>query len=262
MKNTKRLFLSLAFIAGMTINSMAQVAVNADGSAPDNSAMLDVQSTVKGLLIPRMTSAERDLIPSPVTSLTIYQTNDTPGFYYYDGAAWVRLSAGAPGIPNPSNKIAGNLLTFDGSNWLAKTLVVGFAGGSQPFNNMQPFLALNFCIALQGIFPSMNGVEPFIGEIEIFGFWFAPQGWAMCNGQFLPINQNQALFALLGTTYGGNGQTTFALPDLRGRVPLHFGQGPGLSPYVLGEMAGTETVTLKASQMPIHNHTITYQVNP
>ena len=91
------------------------------------------------------------------------------------------------------------------------------------------------------------------------GFNFAPVGYALCNGQLLPISQNTALFSLLGTTYGGNGTTTFALPDLRGRVAVHSGQGPGLSPYVLGQQSGTESVTLITSQLPAHNHTL--QVN-
>jgi microcystin-dependent protein len=95
---------------------------------------------------------------------------------------------------------------------------------------------------------------PFIGEIRMFGGNFAPRGWAFCQGQILSIAQNTALFSLLGTTYGGNGQTTFALPDLRGRVPIQPGQGPGLSPRTLGEAGGQETVTLIASQMPAHNH--------
>ncbi len=91
--------------------------------------------------------------------------------------------------------------------------------------------------------------EPFIGEIQIFGFQFAPRGWALCNGQLLPINQNQALFSLLGTMYGGNGTTTFALPDLRGRVPLHVGAG-----LVQGEQGGEESHTLSTSEMPAHTH--------
>ena len=98
--------------------------------------------------------------------------------------------------------------------------------------------------------------EPFLGQISIYGFNFAPRGWAMCNGQILPIAQNTALFSLLGTTYGGNGQTTFALPDLRSRVPIHVGQGPGLSSYSLGQAAGTETDTLTINQMPQHNHLV------
>src|SRR4051794_10683767 len=96
--------------------------------------------------------------------------------------------------------------------------------------------------------------EPFIGEVIMFAGNFAPRGWALCQGQLLSIAQNTALFSILGTTYGGNGQTTFALPDLRGRVPLGQGQGPGLSSYVLGEVAGNENVTLISTQMPQHNH--------
>ena len=103
--------------------------------------------------------------------------------------------------------------------------------------------------------------EPFLGEIRMFGFNFAPQGWAMCNGQILPISQNTALFSLLGTQYGGNGQTTFALPDLRGRVAIHEGQGPGLSPYTIGQVGGSESVTLLSSQLPAHNHPFTPPCN-
>ncbi len=99
-------------------------------------------------------------------------------------------------------------------------------------------------------------LEPYIGGIVLFAGTFAPRGWAFCNGQLLAISQNSALFAILGTTYGGNGVTTFALPDLRGRVPVSQGQGPGLSNYTLGEQTGTETVTLLTTQMPAHNHTL------
>lgn len=97
--------------------------------------------------------------------------------------------------------------------------------------------------------------EPFIGEIRMVGFNFAPRNWAACDGQLLPIAQNQALFSLLGTTFGGNGEATFALPDLRGRAPMHFGNGPGLTPHQMGEQSGTETVTLLQSQMQAHGHT-------
>ncbi len=96
--------------------------------------------------------------------------------------------------------------------------------------------------------------QPFLGEIRIFGFNFAPQGWAMCQGQILPIAQNTALFALLGTTYGGNGTSTFALPNFQGRVPVNQGQGAGLSLYNLGQSGGARTVTLNTNQMPAHSH--------
>jgi len=98
--------------------------------------------------------------------------------------------------------------------------------------------------------------EQFVGEIRMFGFNFAPQGWALCNGQLLPISQNTALFSLLGTTYGGDGRTTFALPDMRSRVPVHQGQGAGLSSYAEGQAGGAETVTLAAAQMPGHTHSV------
>ena len=97
-------------------------------------------------------------------------------------------------------------------------------------------------------------VEPFIGEISMVAFTFAPRGWAFCDGQLLAISQNTALFSLIGTTYGGDGRTTFALPDLRGRVPLHMGNGPGLTSRPEGQKGGSETVTLTVSQMPAHNH--------
>jgi microcystin-dependent protein len=98
--------------------------------------------------------------------------------------------------------------------------------------------------------------EPFIGQIMLVPYNFAPRGWAFCQGQILPIAQNTALFSLLGTTYGGNGQTTFALPDLRGRVAISSGQGPGLSNYDLGQASGTENTTLTINQMPTHNHLV------
>jgi microcystin-dependent protein len=96
----------------------------------------------------------------------------------------------------------------------------------------------------------------YLGEIRMVSFNYAPSGWALCNGQLLTIAQNDALFQLIGTTYGGNGSTTFALPDLRGRVPIHAGQGPGLSPYAMGEAVGVETVILATNQLPVHNHSV------
>lgn len=99
-------------------------------------------------------------------------------------------------------------------------------------------------------------MDPLIGEIRMFCGNFAPKGWAFCDGQLLSIAQNTALFSILGTTFGGNGQSTFGLPDLRGRVPMHPGQGPGLTPRVLGEVGGTENVTLLANQMPAHTHAL------
>ena len=121
-------------------------------------------------------------------------------------------------------------------------------GSGQPHNNLQPYLTLNYCVALQGVMPNQPppGVrEPFAGEISICAFGNPPPGWALCEGQVLPINGNQALFALLGTNFGGDGQRTFALPDLRGRVPLNFGAN-----FSLGQRGGEEAHTLSAAEIP------------
>lgn len=96
--------------------------------------------------------------------------------------------------------------------------------------------------------------EPFLAEVRIVGFNFAPRGWALCDGQILPINQNQSLYSLLGTTYGGDGRTTFALPDLRGRTPIHVGRSNGGGSHTLGQKSGEETHTLSAAEMPDHDH--------
>jgi microcystin-dependent protein len=100
-------------------------------------------------------------------------------------------------------------------------------------------------------------MDPFVAEIRIFPFNFAPRGWAFCDGQLLPLSQNTALFSLLGTTYGGNGKSNFALPDLQGRAPMHPGQGPGLSLHDLGETGGSDTVSLLESEIPSHSHALT-----
>jgi len=99
-------------------------------------------------------------------------------------------------------------------------------------------------------------MDPFVAEIRIFPFNFAPKGWAFCDGQILPLSQNTALFSLLGTTYGGDGKSNFALPDMQGNAPMHPGQGPGLSLHDLGETGGSDTVSLLESEIPSHNHTL------
>ena len=104
--------------------------------------------------------------------------------------------------------------------------------------------------------------DPFVAEIRIFPFNFAPKGWAFCNGQLMPISQNTALFSLLGTTYGGDGKSTFALPNMQGNAPMHPGQGPGLSLHDLGETGGSETVTLLNSEIPVHSHGLLATVQP
>ena len=111
-------------------------------------------------------------------------------------------------------------------------------------------LSLGYCL----ISPSKAAAEPYLGEIRMFAGTFAPKGWALCNGQLLPIAQNTALFSLLGTIYGGNGSTNFALPDLRGRFPMHAGNGYGLTPRNVGEQGGGESVNLSQAQLPSHSH--------
>jgi hypothetical protein len=144
---------------------------------------------------------------------------------------------GQDGIGAVEGSQFGDLLTWDGNNWIALPPEDQVSG----LDKMQPFQVINFIIALQGVFPSRNSADPFIGEIIMFAGNFAPRGWAFCDGQLLAISSNSALFSLLGTTYGGDGRTTFGLPDLRGRVPVHEGTGLGLTPRILGQKAGTET---------------------
>ena len=98
--------------------------------------------------------------------------------------------------------------------------------------------------------------DPYVGELRLFAGTFAPSGWALCQGQLVPISESDMLFNLIGTTYGGDGQNNFALPDLRGRVPVHQGQGPGLTPRTIGQSGGSESVTLQTSEVPVHTHTL------
>ncbi len=122
-------------------------------------------------------------------------------------------------------------------------------------------MKLNFSALLLGALFSAaaSARTPMLGEVVLFGGNFAPRGWAFCEGQLLSIAQNTALFSILGTTYGGDGRTTFGLPDLRGRTPFHPGRGPGLNSYRLGQKTGTETVTLTTNQLPSHTHAASVQ---
>lgn len=117
-------------------------------------------------------------------------------------------------------------------------------------------LAITVLLGMVSASFKAQATDPFLGQIAFVPYNFVPKNWAECNGQLLSISQNQALFALLGTTYGGNGTTHFALPDMRGRVLVHNGMGPGLSPYAMGQMGGSESVTLTTQQMPTHSHSV------
>jgi microcystin-dependent protein len=123
-----------------------------------------------------------------------------------------------------------------------------------PYFIRKSLLALSILFSLTLTQPTIAGPDPFIGEIDWVPYNFAPRGWAFCDGQLLSIPQNSALFSLIGTIYGGDGRTNFALPDMRGRMPLHVGSGPGLTPRTLGEKSGEESVTLSVNQMPNHIH--------
>ena len=121
---------------------------------------------------------------------------------------------------------------------------------------MQKFILISFVLLTICLTNRVQAQEPLLGEIRMFAGNFAPRGWAMCDGQILSISQNTALFSLLGTIYGGDGRTTFALPDLRGRVPMHHGNGPGLTGKNIGLKSGTETNILTTDNLPSHSHTI------
>jgi microcystin-dependent protein len=206
-----------------------------------------------GTIVEDLSSLVDDADPDPTNELQLMSIVDGTIFLSDGGGSVVLPVIGPPGAA------ANDLMTFDGTNWIARDALIQNRGGGQSHNNMQPYLGINHVIALVGVYPSRSAVEPFIAEIMMFAGNFAPRGWALCDGQLLSVSSNAALFSLLGTTYGGDGRTTFALPDLRGRTAIHPGSGPGLSTRRLGERGGSETTTLSISQMPAHNHTITYQ---
>jgi len=151
----------------------------------------------------------------------------------YTGVPPINVTGLTIGL-NPGTA-ARDLLTYDGANWVAAKPSLALD------DKMQPWLGVNYIIATTGVYPSRSGVDPLIATVEMFGGNFAPRGWAFCDGQLLPIAQNTALFSLLGTIYGGDGRSTFGLPDLRGRVPVGDGRGPGLTDRRLGRIGGTET---------------------
>lgn len=152
-----------------------------------------------------------------------------------EGPAGADGADGADGLGVPVGNVSGDLVSWNGASWIATP-------PSQALDSKyQPFTGINYIIALQGVFPSRSAADPLLGEIIMFGGNFAPRGWAFCDGQLLSIASNSALFSILGTTYGGDGRTTFGLPDLRGRVPVGEGTGPGLPTIRWGERGGSTT---------------------
>ena len=230
----------------------AQVGIGTN--APSANAMLDVTSATKGILLPRLTAAQQTTLAATLTAAQagMMVTDATTGKpIIWTGGAWkdaggITITSTTPLLVSATNTIslnpgtaAGDLITYDGANWVNKQP----AKASISVDNRQPYLAINYCIGLVGIFPSRNANEPFVGEIDMFSFGFTPKGYAQCNGQLLPINQNQALFSLLGTQYGGNGQTNFALPNLQSRIPVHMGSN-GTTTYTIGQTGGVELNTI------------------
>ena len=246
-----KFFLSILLLLFCKI-TLAQSTLISPGN---NQQSITTTSINGGILVPRIILTNNLASASPLTSppegTLIYNNgaNQTKGFYYWTGSIWTLLGISTPSLSAASPIIIqtntirlnagtaiGQLITWDGANWLNTS-----PKSPTGISNIQPYLTVNYCICISGIFPSRAGTDSFIGEIGIYGFNFAPRFWATCDGQLLPIAQNQALFALLGTTYGGNGTTTFGLPNLQGRVPIHQGTGPGLSSYVIGQQGGVET---------------------
>ncbi len=166
-------------------------------------------------------------------------------------------SGGESGFP--ANAANGDVVSYDGTNWIASSLAIANAGDANPFSVMQPSLALTYCISTSGTYPQRNSSDPLIGEIAIFPYDFVPVNWLPCDGRTLSTSSYTSLYSLLSTIYGGNGITTFRLPDLRGRTVVGVGQGSGLSNYYLGQQVGSETQTLNNSQLPAHNHQIVFE---
>lgn len=233
--------------------SFSQVGIGT--TTPDPNSILHIVSTTKGVLVPRLTAAQLTTLASSLTAgeTGMLVTDASSGrLMGWNGKVFTEaanLSASTPLSVSATNQVSlnpgtavGDLITWDGVNWINMQPAVQHF--SFALDNRQPYLALNYCIAMNGIFPARSDALPFVSQIQAFPFNFAPTGWAMCNGQLLAISQNTALFSLVGTLYGGNGTSNFALPNLQGRVPIDMGQGAGLSPFVQGQTGGTEGTTI------------------
>ena len=222
---------------------------------PDPNAILTVVSLTRGVLVPRLTTAQQSTLAASLTASEAGMLVTDAGSGHlmgWNGQAFVpaaNLTATTPLNVSATNQVAfnagtnkGDLITWDGMNWV--NMQPAIQHFSFVVENRQPYLAMNYCIAMNGIFPSRSDATPFVSQIQLFPFNFAPTGWAECNGQLLAISQNTALFSLLGTNYGGNGQTNFQLPNMQGRVGLDAGQGKGLSLFTQGQSGGVESGTI------------------
>jgi microcystin-dependent protein len=246
--------LSLLFLAGFQ-QATAQTSIGMGTTTPDSHAVLDISSTTKGVLFPRLTVAQQTTLAGSLGAAEkgMMVTDSLTGhLVVWTGTAWetpaagTTYTAGAPLAIKTNNlninagTLSGDLLTWDGDNWVNTQPAI------QHFkftvDNHQPYLVINYVIGLFGIYPSQSdATEPYVGEIYMMGCNFAPTGFALCDGQLLAISQYATVFNLIGTTYGGDGQTTFALPNLQGRVPIHQGSN-GTSTYVMGQLGGSETM--------------------
>jgi microcystin-dependent protein len=254
----RSIFYTTAFLfcLACTAPTFAQQSIGIGTITPDSHAALDIHSDSKGVLFPRLTAAQQTTLAGSLGTgeKGMLITDAATGhLVVWTGSAWTIPAAGTTITAkaplsidtnhiriNPGTNI-GDLLSWDGNNWVNKQPAIQHF--SITVDNHQPFVVVNYIIGLFGIFPSQNdATEPFLGEIYMMGCNFAPTGFALCDGQLFPISQYEALFNLLGTTYGGDGQTTFALPNLQSRVPMHQGSN-GTSNYIIGQTGGSETMT-------------------
>lgn len=249
------ILLLLPILAGSR-PAYSQQSVGIGTTTPDSKAVLDITSTQKGVLLPSLTTAQQATLAGLLTTAEkgmMVRDAATGTLQYWTGGAWQQPApsaafSGAAPLSVSVNTVrinpgtaSGDLLTWDGNNWVNTQPAVQHF--SFTVDNRQPYLVNNYCIALFGIFPSQNdATEPYVGEIYLMGCNFPPQGFASCDGSLLPIAQYDVVFNLLGTTFGGDGVTTFALPDLRGRVAVDQGNN-GATNYIIGQTGGTEQKT-------------------
>lgn len=224
-------------------------------TTPDAHAVLDITSTTQGVLFPKLTTAQQNVLAGLLTSseMGMIVIDATTGLQkVWTGSAWITVAAGSGTVTTTAplslttNNLkinagtnAGDLITWNGTIWVNMQPAVQHFSFTE--DNHQPYLVNNYMIALFGIYPSQNdATQPYVGEIYQCGCNFAINGFALCDGSLLSIAQNSVLFNLIGTTYGGNGQNNYALPDLRGRIPIHQGSN-GVSTYIMGQNGGTES---------------------